>query len=156
MINGSLKDGIKYQSLVKPTGGTASTTLYNGSAVSVTANGFDCISYDECLFNVDTGTMYTGSTLDCAVVGADSDDPASAAVITKYKTDGTTDTTEFTQITESSDIAQGSLKTKNSTYRYLWLRSYQGSVTVNFSANVIAGKGDTLPVAPTLDWDIGY
>lgn len=156
MFNGSLKDGVKFQTLVFPTMGTASTTLYNGSAVSVTGNGFDCVGHDECTFWVNAGTMYSTSALDISIVGSSSNDPSGATVVSKNNTAGTSTPATFTQITSGSNSTQlGSVKTKMAP-RYLWVRSYQGSATVNFSAGYIAGKSDTLPQGQTYTFDIGY
>lgn len=155
MINGTLNEGLRFTTAIHPTQGTASTTLYNGSAVSISNNGIDTRSYDEILIKVSSGTMYDGSTLNFAVYESESNDPSAATLASYDDQEGTDTDATFTQITDSDDEQVGFLKTAM-TKRYLWVQSYQSSVTVNFEASYVLGKADTLPVDNLATFEIGF
>lgn len=149
-------EGIKIQKVISPTGGTASTCLYNGSAVSVSNNGIDTFGYDEIVFVVNYGTAYTGSSLDCSIMAASTNNPASASVVALLNDSGTSTNATFTAFgTTSNTIKNATIKCSNAS-RYQWLRTYQGSVTVNFSAVAILGKCKEEPISNSPEFEIGF
>ena len=154
-MGSKLIEDVKIQQAIYPTGGTASTCLYNGSAVSVSNNGIDTLGYDEIIFTLSYGTAYTGSVLNAYVVGATTNNPSGATTVTLLDDTGASATATFTGLTTTSDQIQKATIKANNANRYLWLKTYQDSVTVNFSAVAIL-KATSMPVNNSPVFEIGF
>lgn len=151
---GKLVEDVLNQQVFAPAERTTATTLYNGSAVSVTGNGIDTRNCDEIVFKINAGTVY--ATLNADVVASNTDDPSGATLVNgQLNPNDSTGNATFTAITTANDnaIHQGSIKCKNFP-RYMWLRTYQTAVTTQYSAQASLGRCDRDPQANSPVFDI--
>jgi len=165
MYNGNLKGAITQQVLHSLNQSSTEATLYNGSVVAVTGNGFDTTNYDEMLVYCVTGSSHTGA-IKVDFVHSDTNDPATAIQIvslapmspTQYGQSAST--AAFGTITSASAIGVGSLRSKNACKRYMWSRVYQTATTCQFFIYAIAGASDKKPlntlIGTNLVFDAGY
>ncbi len=153
---GKLIEDVLNQQCFQPAQRTTAVTLYNGSAVAVTGNGIDTRQCDEIVFVLNAGTFLGAAALNASVVQSNTDDPATATLVSgsASPSDTTTNAT-FTQITVANDAAlhQGSIKSMNFN-RYMWLRTYQTAVTTNYSATAHLGRCDRDPQTNSPVFDI--
>jgi len=151
---GKLIEDVLNVQVFAPDERTAATTLYNGSAVSVTGNGIDTRDCDEIVFKINAGDV--NATLNADVVASTTDDPSGATLVTgRQTTNDTVSNASFTAITTANDnaIHQASIKCKNQN-RYFWLRTYQTAVTTQYSAEASLGRCDRDPQANSPVFDI--
>lgn len=164
-VNGSLKTEVKYRNLHKPAFTSSALTLYNGSDVAVTGNGFDISRYDEIMPVAITGDM-TGGSATVSFVSSNTNDPATATTISGLECPLHTTLTQstvnasFGALTTSNSRVQGFIKTKNVGKQYIWSKVVTTAATCNISVGLICGESTVKPVlaqdSETLTFDIGY
>lgn len=134
---GKTADGVVITAAMKAGQITSATIYYNGQSITTGSGwGFDTQPFDDCLAQINVGTIQGPlCTLLNSVLESDTDDPTAATALASasFTTKSGASATAFTEV--------GSIKCKD-TKRYLFLKTEaQGTtITVNFSANFVGGQ----------------
>ena len=142
---GRTADGAVITAAMKSGQITSATIYYNGQSITTGAGwGFDSQQFDDCLAQINVGTIQGPlCTLLNSVLESDTDDPTVATHLASFTTKSGAASAAHTQV--------GSIKCKD-TKRYLFLKTEaQGTtITVNFSANFVGGQMREQPPSANL------
>lgn len=157
MRGGKLIEDLQYVQAVPPALRNTVATLYNGEALSVSNNGIDTRPCDEINFVVNAGEFVGVPVLDLVIVQSNTNNPATATLITGRTTLDVAGTAAFTTITAATDsqLHNGSLKAKNFN-RYMWVRSHQAAATTYYGVIAVKGKCDRDPQSNSPVFDLNY
>jgi len=142
---GRTADGVAITPAMKAGQITSATIYYNGQSITTGAGwGFDAQPYEDCLVQINVGTIQGPlCTLLNSVLESDTDDPTQATHLASFTTKSGAASVAHQQV--------GSIKTKDAK-RYLFLKTEaQGTtITANFSANFVGGQLREQPPAANM------